>query len=99
MIFGLVLTFTTVLNSVTTFADNRNSNYESIIRDSDVMEVINKIINEHPAKNKEQKVNIYNSNLELIRFGGENSESIRNFILRADLFAEINGVKYYRLSY
>jgi hypothetical protein len=47
----------------------------------------------------ELNVKIFDSDNKLIVTGNENEDKVKNCISKADLLTEINGIKYYRLSY
>lgn len=98
LLAGLFLLVVIGMNSVTTFADGRKGPGEENDLNSEVTEIIRNMINEQPVEKKPCEVRIYNSELELIRFGTENSEFVRSFVRRADLLTEIDGIKYYRLN-
>ena len=47
----------------------------------------------------ELNVKIYNVENKLVATGNENDEKMKSMIPESDLLTEVNGVKYYRLSY
>ncbi len=95
---GFLMVAMVLVNMPGTRADGRDDSKKEYIPDTDIMEVINKIINEKPGYGKECEVKIYNEKLELIRFGKENTDGVCQFVHRSDYLTEIDGIKYYRLS-
>jgi len=47
----------------------------------------------------ELNVRIYNTGNKLVATGNENDAKMKSMIPESDLLTEVNGVKYYRLSY
>ncbi len=58
-------------------------------------------LNTRLEKNLESdcEVHIYNSENQLIMTGSANEEKIKTYIPQSDLLTEVDGTKYYRLSY
>jgi hypothetical protein len=97
-----IVLFTFLLASIT-WANSATGNTSLNISDSQYIEEYS----EHEEMNRfldlqlkpELNVKIYDSGYELIVTGNENENRVKNCISKSDLLTEIDGIKYYRLSY